>query len=246
MPVNSDPCGVRGVRVRAVTGPNGGFEIGVETERVGRMKIFGDLYQFSAYDPRYDLSYHQYLLLTDEPLLVHTGNALHAEGLIPQLKSALGDRALKYVFLSHFESDECGGLPLILKHYPGARPVCSEVSSRELRGFGITEDFIVKKPGEKLAAGGFELEFVGFPSEVHLWEGLIAYEARRGILFCSDLIFRFGRAHGAMVDADWREVVDRIDRVPNPAKLEQLQAHLRQLRPRFVATGHGPCLSIAG
>lgn len=210
------------------------------------LKIFDDLYQFSAYDPRYDLTYHQYLLLTDEPLLVHTGNALHAEGLIPQLKSVLGDRALKYVFFSHFESDECGGLPLILKHYPGARPVCSEVSSRELLGFGVTEDSIVKKPAEKLAAGGFELEFAGFPSEVHLWDGLMGYETRRGILFCSDLFFRFGRTHGAVVNADWRDVVDRMDQMPDLAKREQLQGHLRQLRPRFVATGHGPCLKIAG
>lgn len=207
--------------------------------------IFEDLYQFSAYDPRYDLTCHQYLLLTDEPLLVHTGNALHAEGLIPQLKSVLGDRPLRYVFLSHFESDECGGLPLILKHYPGARPVSSEVSSRELAGFGITDDFIIKRPWERLVAGGFELEFFSFPSEVHLWDGLICYEARRGILFCSDLIFRFGRTHGAVIEADWPSEVERIRQVPDAAKLAELKKNLLRLRPRFVATGHGPCLKIA-
>jgi len=210
------------------------------------LNIFDDLYQFSAYDPRYDLTCHQYLLLADEPLLVHTGNALHAEGLIPQLKRVLGGRAVRYVFFSHFESDECGGLPLILKHFPGARPVCSEVSSRELAGFGITDEFLVKRPWERLVAGGFELEFFAFPSEVHLRDGLIGYEARRGILFCGDLIFRSGRAHGAVIEADWQDVADRIEQAPDKEKWKELKKNLLRLRPRFVATGHGPCLKITG
>jgi len=109
----------------------------------------------------------------------------------------------------------------------------------------ITDDFIIKRPWERLVAGGFELEFFSFPSEVHLWDGLICYEARRGILFCSDLIFRFGRTHGAVIEADWPSEVERIRQVPDAAKLAELKKNLLRLRPRFVATGHGPCLKIA-
>lgn len=78
--------------------------------------IYEDLHQFSSYIPPINLSFHQYLLLTDEPILVHTGSIERAEALVPQLKAALLGRALKYIFISHFESDECGGLSILLKH----------------------------------------------------------------------------------------------------------------------------------
>ena len=55
-------------------------------------------------------TFHQYLLLTDEPLLVHTGSVQQAEALIPKLKDILKDKILKYIFISHFESDECRAL----------------------------------------------------------------------------------------------------------------------------------------
>ena len=59
--------------------------------------IHNDLHQFSNYIPTINLSFHQYLLLTDEPILVHTGSINQTETLIPKLKEVLGDKELKYV-----------------------------------------------------------------------------------------------------------------------------------------------------
>lgn len=56
------------------------------------LTIDQDFYQFSTYIPPIDLSFHQYLLITQEPLLVHTGNVQQANALIPQLKAALKDK----------------------------------------------------------------------------------------------------------------------------------------------------------
>ena len=53
-------------------------------------------------------------------------------------------------FVSHFESDECGGLSLLLKNFPQVKTICSEITARQLIGFGITDKVIVKKAGEKL------------------------------------------------------------------------------------------------
>lgn len=209
--------------------------------------IYEDLYQFSSYVPPIDLTFHQYLLLTGQPLLVHTGSMQQAEALIPQLKDVLADRVLRYIFISHFESDECGGLSLILKHFPEARPVCSEVTARQLSGFGITNDIIIKKQGEKLISDGCELEFVSYPSEMHLWEGLLPIENRRGIFFSSDLVFRFGKADGTVIEGSWQTEINNIsqEQVPDPMKRERLQKDLMQLRPKFVAAGHGPCVKLA-
>lgn len=208
--------------------------------------IYEDLYQFSSYVPPIDLTFHQYLLLAEEPLLVHTGSIQQAEALIPQLKEVLNGRELKYVFISHFESDECGGLSVILKNFPKAKPICSEVTARQLSGFGITYDAVIKKPGEKFITNGYELEFISYPSEMHLWEGLLMIENKKGIFFSSDLVFRFGKVHGEVVEGKWEAEVDNITplQVPDPEQRANLQKTLAELKPKFIATGHGPCIKL--
>lgn len=60
--------------------------------------IHNNLHQFTEYLEMADFSTHQYLLLTEEPILIHTGTARNAETIIPQIKQLLGERPLK-IFL---------------------------------------------------------------------------------------------------------------------------------------------------
>lgn len=205
-----------------------------------------DLYQFNEYAAPIDLTFNQYLLMTDEPVLFHTGNAQQAKTLIPQLKEALGSKDLNYIFVSHFESDECGGLSLILESFPNARTICPEVTARQFMGFGYEYDFIIKQPGEKLIANAYELEFINYPSEMHLWDGLLVIENKRRIFFSSDLMMRFGKYKGKILDSGWNDEINNIkqEQVPDPRKLEILQEKLKQFNPDFVAAGHGPCLKL--
>jgi len=208
--------------------------------------IYNDLYQFSAYVPPINISFHQYLLLTDEPVLIHTGSMQQAEILIKQLKDTLNGKALKYIFISHFESDECGSLAIMLDHFPEAKPICSEVTARQLSGFGITNECIIKKPGEKIITKDYELEFISYPSEMHLWEGLLLMENKRGIFFSSDLMFGLGNAANAVIDGDWKTEIDKISsmQVPDQVGKSKLQQTLSEISPRFIATGHGPCIKL--
>ncbi|MGE5677597.1 MAG: MBL fold metallo-hydrolase [Pseudomonadota bacterium] len=205
-----------------------------------------DLHQFSTYFPPIDLSFNQYLLMGDEPALFHTGNAQQASALIPQIKAVLNGKNLKYIFASHFEADECGGLSIVLGSFPGAKTICSEVTARQLSGFGYNNEIIVKKPGEKLSSSSFELEFISYPSEMHLWEGLLVIENHRGIFFSSDLMIQRGDAGGLWIDSNWKTEITAIrpDQVPDPERLDQLKKNLAQLNPRLIATGHGPCLRM--
>lgn len=209
-------------------------------------RIEQDLYQFSTYIPPIDLSFHQYLLAADEPILFHTGDVRQAAALIPQLKEALNGKPLKYIFVSHFESDECGGLSIILDSFPEAETICSEVTARQLGGFGYKNEVIIKKPGERLHSGSYQLEFISYPSEMHLWEGLLVMENQRGIFFSSDLMIRRGEAIGTIVDSDWNTEINNIrpDQVSDPERLGQMQKALAQLNPRLIAVGHGPCLRL--
>lgn len=209
-------------------------------------KIYEDLYQFSSYIPPINLTFHQYLLLDEKPVLIHTGSMQQAEALVTQLKSVLNGRALSYIFISHFESDECGGLSHILKHFPEAKPVCSQVTARQLSGFGIVDDVIIKNPGDKLISESYELEFINYPSEMHLWEGLLLMENKRGIFFSSDLVFRLGKSIDEVIQGDWQAEINGItqEQVSDSDRREQLKRDLARLNPKFVAVGHGPCLKV--
>ncbi len=208
--------------------------------------IFPELYQFSTYNQVIDLDFHQYLLLTEEPLLIHTGNVEQASFLLPKLKEILCGQLLSYIFVSHFEADECGGINLILEEFPQAKVLVSEVTARQFTGFGFSCDFLVKRAGESLAVKGGKLEFIGYPAEMHLWEGLLLFEKSRGIFFSSDLMVSPGESHGRILASNWQDELDRvgIQQIPHKIELAKLKGELVKITPTFIATGHGPCIKL--
>lgn len=90
-----------------------------------QIKIFDDLYEFSSINEGFPITFNQYLLLGKESLLFHTGNSSYVKLLVPMLKTLLGEKSLEYIFISHFESDECGGLGYLLSHFPNVKTICS-------------------------------------------------------------------------------------------------------------------------
>lgn len=205
--------------------------------------IFPDLYQFSAYIPSIDLSLHQYLL-SNIPMLIHTGNAGQAERIVPEIRTLLAGRPLKYIFASHFESDECGGVGVAASAFPEATLVCSALTARELAGFGLSIPTLVKKGGDSFQTESSDFLCIAYPSEVHLQNGLVLFERTRGLFLSSDLMFSFGEAHGKVREGDWASEVEAIDqtRVPNAELLDCLKRDLLGIAPVFIATGHGSCI----
>ncbi|MGS1471177.1 MBL fold metallo-hydrolase [Klebsiella pneumoniae] len=98
-----------------------------------------------------------------------------------KLQELLGERKIKYILISHFESDECGGLALVLKEHPEAVAVCSETTARQLMGFGITNNVLIKKPNEIFAGDDFEFQTISYPSEMHMWKDF--YFLKRNVVF---------------------------------------------------------------
>ncbi len=205
-----------------------------------------DLYQHSTYVPKIDFSFHQYLIPGEEPILVHTGYADQTRALLPRMEEVLGGRELAYIFPSHFEGDECGGLALLMERYPAAVVVCSAVTARQIAGFGCGAATRVQKPGDRLLSPSFELEFFSYPSEMHLWEGLLALERKRSVFFSADLMIRPGEGGGKVRESRWEDEVHGIgpEQVPDPERRSRLQRELREISPVFVATGHGPCVRL--
>lgn len=208
-------------------------------------KISEDLYQFSMCIPGMEFTLHQYLLLAEEPVLISTGTKMQAEQILPEIKELLGDKALKYVFVPHFESDECGGLSILQKEYPNLITICSELCARELMGFGYTGEMQAKKQGEILKGERFDFKFIDYPSEVHLQNGLVFYEETRKIFFSSDLMLRFGKGTGESINSSWEEEVQAIGMrsIPNEEMLSALKGRLLEVSPEFIAVGHGFCVN---
>jgi flavorubredoxin len=211
------------------------------------IKIFDDLYLFSSYIGFIDLTFNQYLLTGSEPVLVHTGSIDQAKALLPGLKEMLEGRQLSYIFISHFESDECGGLRYLLEHFPGAKPVCSQVTARQLTGFGLAGDIMAKAPGDVLEAGGFRLRLLSYPSEMHLWEGLMAFEENRGLLFSSDLFIRRGALRDKIVESRLEDELQGIlpSQIPDPEAYRTVQQNIRDIPVKYIIPGHGPCVRLA-
>ena len=104
-----------------------------------------EVQQFGTYVERIDFTMNQYLISGDEPMLVQTGPVSIAGELVEKVKETLRGGSPAYVFISHFESDECGGLALLLEHFPKIKPICSETTARQLAGFGIYNSSLVDR-----------------------------------------------------------------------------------------------------
>ena len=79
------------------------------------IEIAKKLYQFSIYIPPMDFTIHQYLYASNPSILFAAGTAGQAKYILPEIKEILGERELKYIFVSHMESDEAGGISVFKK-----------------------------------------------------------------------------------------------------------------------------------
>lgn len=213
---------------------------------MNQIKIFDTLYMFNTYNEHINLSFNQYLLLGEKPVLIHTGSYQITEELIPKLKNILGNKNLSYIFISHFESDECGGLTLLLKDFPEAICVCSAITARQLTGFGIDVKLKIAVPDETLSLAEADINFISYPSEMHLWEGLLAFETNQSLLFSSDLFIRMGKVENSVAPSNLKDELSQIaeHQIPNPAALKTLQDTLSNLPIKYIVPGHGPILKL--
>ena len=211
-----------------------------------QFKISNNLFLFRSGGGNIPITFNQYLLLGAEPVLIHTGNTKQAKELIPMLKGILGNRTLSYIFISHFEGDECGGISQFMESFPKAIPICSQITARELAGFGFEYSVMKKNPGETLETNDYRLYFIAYPSEVHLWEGLLLMEAKQRMLFSSDLFIHFDKINEITVNSNLEDELERITKqqIPDVDLITRLKTTLLQHNIKDIAPGHGPFIKL--
>ncbi len=189
------------------------------------------------------ITYNQYLLVDDEPLLFHTGK----RRMFPQVQEAVARilplERLRWISFSHFEADECGALNEFLAAAPHALPLCgrllamlsvNDIADREARILG---------DGEILQTGRFRIEWLDTPNLPHGWEaGLIMEQATRTLL-CSDLFADGGTDHPPLFEGDIfgpSEAFRRkLDFYTHTKETREALGRLASLKPTTLARMHG-------
>jgi flavorubredoxin len=188
-------------------------------------------------------SFNQYLVLDDEPLLFHTGLKRTYPFLREAITHVLPIDKLRWIGFSHFESDECGALNLLLAEAPRAAAVCSAVAAMV-----SVEDFADRPPraladGERLQLGRHAVRWIDAPHVPHGWEtGFLMEESTRTLL-CGDLFTQGGTGETALTESDilgpseaFRQPMDYYS---HSAKAGPILETLAACEPTTLACMHG-------
>jgi len=147
-------------------------------------------------------SFNQYLIADEEPLLFHTG----LKRMFPLVREAIASvmplERLRHVAFSHYESDECGSLNLVLAAAPSAAPVCGQVAAMV-----SVEDYADRPPralgdGETLRLGKRLVRWLDAPHVPHGWETGFLFEETTKTLLCGDLFTQGGTGEVALTESD--------------------------------------------
>ncbi len=147
-------------------------------------------------------SFNQYLIVDEEPLLYHTGPRKMFSLVHEAVATILPVALLRYVTLSHVESDECGSLNEWLAAAPRSEPLCGSVAAMVSIGDLADRPPRALADGERLALGQRSVRWFDTPHLPHAWEcGLLAEETT-STLFCGDLFTQGGAALPPVTESD--------------------------------------------
>lgn len=155
-------------------------------------EIAPDTYRISTFHPDYGIQFNQFLVVDDQPFLMHTGFRGMFQATLEGVTTVIDASRLRWIGFSHFESDECGALNEWLAVAPQAQAVCSVVGAMV-----NVSDFAMRAPrpladDEVLHTGRRRLRFLGTPHVPHGWDAGVFFEETERTLLCSDLFFHPG------------------------------------------------------
>ena len=209
-------------------------------------EVADGVYRIATYVPEADLTFSQFLLEADQPLLFHTGMRALFPLVSEAVERVLPVERLRWVSFSHFEADECGSMNRWLAAAPDA-----EVAHTALGVLVSVGDMADRPPrpladGEILDLGGKRVQHVATPHVPHGWDAGLLFEHETGTLLSSDLFTASGR---------WPATTD--DDIVEPALAAEdlylataltpntgpTMRRLADLEPRTLALMHGPTYS---
>jgi len=167
-------------------------------------EIAPDVFRLATFVPDVGptgMSFNQFLIRDEQPLLFHTG----ARRLFPLVSEAIGAlvplKSMRWIAFGHLESDECGAMNNLLAAAPQA-----EVAHGALGCMVSLDDLADRAPvpladGQVIELGEKRVRHIDTPHVPHGWDARVLYEETTGTLFCGDLFTNLGDVP-AVVDDD--------------------------------------------
>jgi flavorubredoxin len=211
-------------------------------------EIADGVHRISTLHPDYGIQFNQFLVVDDEPFLMHTGFRRMFAATRDAVASVIDPARLRWIGFSHFEPDECGALNDWLALAPRAQALSSVVGVNVMLGDFADRPARALADGEALELGARRLRFLATPHLPHGWDAGFFFEETERTLFCSDLFFQPGDP-APLVESDLvapaREAIrggkagPLANDVPWTAHSEPALHRLAALEPRTLAVMHG-------
>jgi flavorubredoxin len=190
------------------------------------------------------LTFNQYLVTGDEPLLFHTG----ARQLFPLVQESVAKvidvDELRWISFGHIESDESGAMNQWLDAAPQSSVVFNGLGCMVSLNDLCDRPPVIADPEAPQDIGGHVLRTVTTPHVPHGWEAQLLFDETTRTLFCGDLFTRVGASSALVHDTDLiQPALDAEDMFGATALTPDTAPTLRRLadlEPRTLALMHGP------
>ncbi len=206
-------------------------------------EIAPDIYRISTYIEPFDLSFNQFLVKGEEPLLFHCG----MRGLFKNVHEAVGRvipvETLRWITFGHLEADEAGAMNDWLEAAPRA-----EVA-HGLMGCMVSINDLANRPprplqdGETIELGGRRMRYVSTAHVPHGWDAGVVFEETTETLLCGDLFTQNGKGPllteddivGPAMASESRYGATALTPTTGP-----MIRRLTELKPKTLGLMHGP------
>ena len=207
-------------------------------------EICNGIYRISGFNEIFGITFNQFLIDDEQPMLVHTGPIGMYKKIEEKVKEVIPLQKLTYVAFLHFESDEWGGMTFL--ESADAKLVCSDLSSKlNLTGWhNVPVDHMSFWDNETLKTGKKQFRFIMTP-HVHHWDSMMIFEETTKSLFPSDLFIQAGNNKPVITD-DLSENMINLYRgagiFASEGPVRQTTKRLLNMSPKMVYPMHGSCM----
>jgi flavorubredoxin len=221
------------------------------------VKVAPDTYlipNLAAAEPGTFVPVNSMVILGEEPVIVDTGAPVHREHWLEQVYGLVDPEDIRWVFLSHEDGDHTGSLDQVLEAAPQATLVMNFFSTERLaleRPVDVTR-MIWREPGEHFDAGDRRLHLVLPP----IFDGPATrglYDEKTGVLWAVDsfaaltngAVHRHEDVPHGLYDESFlffNSLVSPWHQFLDPVRYNRHVDRVEALKPRAVASAHGPLL----
>ena len=187
------------------------------------------IYRISMFSPEIGISFNQFLIVDEQPALIHTGTHPMYDDVRRAIAQVMDPAKLAYVIVPHFEADECGGMGRFVQGSPRSTLLCSEMGHMlNFSAWDFAGPHKGMRDGDRVQLGRHTLRFLETP-HVHHWDSMMVVEETTGALFPADLFIQPGEQpvvtsenlgkemcalyRGAGIFAAAKPVLDVVERV---------------------------------